>query len=469
MFKSKLFDILGNLEENEFKKFGEFLASPYFNKSKVLLKLYDAYSKFHPGFSGEKFTKEKIFHKAFPGRLYSEVTLRNYNSDLLQQAETFLAYHNFERNPNTRSIHLLGELNLRNIRPLFESNYSSAVETLEAAQGRDTAYYFDRYRLLREKDDHLSFVNNFAADVKHDSEKCFINYALSALTEMYAYIVNQKTVLKKEYDFLLLNELHNIVNSKPELLEPVVRMHYSRLMLHLTGEEKYYLILKDLAEKNGSLTDTANHFDTYICLINYARKHKDPASPETTRELFELRKVIIEKNILEGKNYLSHNVFYNQVKSGLRLKEYKWVLSFIETYKHKLVDKVKENTYNFCLGYYYYETGDITKALMKLSLVTGKSENTLEVKNLLTKIHWDEDNLDRLAHNMAAYKQYLAKNRKIEAKTVKKHSGFIKVIEKMFKHRYDGKEINIKEMMKQINENDYYEKKWLLEKIIQLK
>jgi hypothetical protein len=465
MIKSKLFDVLGSLEENEFRKFGDFIKSPYFNKSKVIIKLYRVYSGFYPEFSGEKFTKMKVFKSAFPGKAFSEVTLRNYNSDMLKLAETFLAYHNFGRNPNNRNVSLLSELNIRNIRPLFESNYISAIKALETAKERDTAYYYNRYRLQQENDSYLSYVNNFSADVKHDCERSVINYTLSVITEMYSYFVNQKTVLKKEYDFLMLDELKELIDKKPGLLEPVVWMHYNRLMLLLTGAEKYYLVLKELAETNGSLTDTTNHFDTYICLINYVRKHKDPESVQTTRELFELRKAIIEKNILEGKNYLSHNVFYNQVKSGLKLKEYKWVLNFIESYKHKLVDRVKENTYNFCLGYYYYETGDITNALMKLSLVTGKSDTSLEVKNLLTKISWDEGNYDRLFLNIAAYRQYLAKNRKLDTKTIKKHTGFIKILEKMFRHRYDGKELNIDEQIKLVKESDYYEKSWLEDRL----
>ncbi len=465
MFKSKLFDVLCTLDENEYRRFGEFVASPFFNKSRVLIKLHSVYGKFHPIFKGENFTKEDIFKKLQPGKRYNEAVLRNYNSDMLALAEKFLSQLNINRSSQNHYKHLLNELNIRNIHSLFESNYKAALAELESSPRRDTSYHYDRHFIKQEKDLYNGFMRSFSAEDKRESEVSFINFFLSVLLEMYAYIINQRDVLRIKYDITLFDELVGIVEAKSGMLAPVVLMHFNRLMLHSTRDEKYYLLLKQQVEKHGSMMETVNHFDAYICLINYVRWHKDMDLAETTRELFELRKNIIEKNIFIGKNHISLNMFLNQVRSGLRLGEFEWVYRFIETYKERLLETERHNTYHFSLGLYYYETGKYNEALKNLLLITGGSINMLEIKNLTARIHWQQNNFDMIPSALSAYKQYIAKNRKLEKSIVEVHSGFIAVMEKLFRYKYDGKKINLAELKKEAEDSAIVYKNWVIEAI----
>ncbi len=465
MIKSKLFVLLETLSKDELDKFGDFLRSPFFNKSAPLVKLFSVYRKYYPEFNNKNFTKEKVFAAAFPGKNFKEALLRNYNSDLLKLGEDFLIQLNLNRSEITPKRHLLSELNMRNIHSLFESSYKSALKKLENSESRDTSYHYDRYFIKQEKDLYNSFMKNFSPGDKKDSEESFINFFLSVLMEMYAYIINQRDVLKVKYDFILFDELVKLVESKSGMLAPVVLMHFNRLMLHHTGQEKYYLLLKEQADKHGSLTETVNHFDTYICLINYVRKYKDTEKTETIRELFELRKIIIEKNILVGENYISHNVFHNQVKSGLKLKEFEYVRNFIESYKGRLLESVRHNTYHYSLATYYYETGNNRDALKHLLLITGSSFDILEIKNLAARIYWQENDFDLISSSLASYKQYIAKNRKLDKDKAKNHSGFIAMMEKLFRYKYDGKKIDLGELKKEALNSAIVYKKWVVDSI----
>lgn len=465
MLKSKLFDVLKTFDEAEYREFGDFVASPYFNKSKVLIRLCSIYRKFYPEFRNASFTKHNVYRKLLPGKEYNEGVLRNYNSDLLTLAEKFLADKNICRNNRNYYKQLLNELNLRNINKLFESNYRSALRTLENSESRDTSYHFDRYYIKQEGDVFNSLSKKFSMQDKLDSEESFINYFVSVLLEMYAFIINQSEIFKVKYEFTLFDELINLVESKKGILSPVVLIYYHRLMLNFTGLEKFYLLLKEQAVNHGSLSETENHFDTFICLINYVRKHKDMEAIENIREVFELRKIIIEKNIQTGKNYISHNIFNNQVKSGLKLKEFEWVFNFIESFKDRLLENIRHNTYEYCLAIYYYEIRNYPEALKHISLVSGGSFDLLEVKNLTARICWDMNDFDLVHDNLASYNQYISKNRKLDKNTGRKHKEFINVMESLFKCKYDGKKIDLIELKNKVQTSDIASKKWVTDSI----
>src|SRR5687768_12031310 len=56
--ESKLAELLGGLTKEEYKKFGLFIRSPYFNKSKTLEKLYEYFKPRLEKLDDPKITKE---------------------------------------------------------------------------------------------------------------------------------------------------------------------------------------------------------------------------------------------------------------------------------------------------------------------------------------------------------------------------------------------------------------------------
>jgi len=74
MENSQLIKLLKTFDTKEIKRFSEFISSPYFNKNKNVIKLYEVVIKAYPDF--EKITRENIFFKLFPGKKYNGNTLR---------------------------------------------------------------------------------------------------------------------------------------------------------------------------------------------------------------------------------------------------------------------------------------------------------------------------------------------------------------------------------------------------------
>ena len=62
-------EILRALDKNEFKRFGDFIKSPYFNSVEILGKIYDETAKVYPDFENPRLSYEKISKKIYPGKI----------------------------------------------------------------------------------------------------------------------------------------------------------------------------------------------------------------------------------------------------------------------------------------------------------------------------------------------------------------------------------------------------------------
>src|SRR4030095_14538542 len=95
MNKIKVIDLLKTFNKADFKRFGDFAASPFFNKLQNVTRFYDAIKEFYPDFSSSGFTKEVVFKTVFPGEAYNDGRFRALCSHLFSLAEKFLAYSRY--------------------------------------------------------------------------------------------------------------------------------------------------------------------------------------------------------------------------------------------------------------------------------------------------------------------------------------------------------------------------------------
>lgn len=469
MIKSKLFILLKTLSENEIARFGEFLNSPYFNKSKTLIKLFKEYRKSHPDF--ENLTKEKAFSAAFPDKVFNEVLLRNYNSDMLKLAEDFLTQINLNRNNIFLNERLLNELNHRCLYSLFEKNYYSILKSVEDSPYPDVDYFFNKFIITEEKNQN-TFLQNKRPDKKEveDMQESFMNFALAMLCNHCALKANLvRLKLNFKNDYLLLDELSTVIETNQMNLAPVVLMEYYMMKMLRDTSEKYYLLLKEHVYKYGDQMDMVTQYNAFACMSNFIRHYRDRESMDNMRELFEHTKKMIENKVQVAGSFIMDYVYIEQVRYGLRLKEYPWVHNFIMTYKDWLMDKLKDNAYNFCIGLYNFETKNYEQALKHLSMVSKSVyPHQLNVKNLITRIYWDKNDFDMILSTLASYKQFLKKNKKLTQGDIERHTGFINVLEKMFKNKFDGKEIDIEKLKEESLKCEFDSKDWLMGKIKEL-
>jgi hypothetical protein len=110
MHDSKLISILKSLSKKEFRDFGRFVYSPFFNRLNNVIKLFDILKRHYPKFSSQDLTEEKICDSVFPGEKFDYSKFKNLVSDLMWLAEEYLALKRYNMDDFGKKKYLLDEL-----------------------------------------------------------------------------------------------------------------------------------------------------------------------------------------------------------------------------------------------------------------------------------------------------------------------------------------------------------------------
>ncbi len=120
MQKSQLAAILRSLSKDEYKEFGRFIHSPYFNNRDEVSRYYEALKEFYPLFSSKRLTEEIMFSKVYPGKNFSGLLMRKLNSLMISQAMNFFAVSSFKENELEFNVKILDRLREKKLDAMFE-------------------------------------------------------------------------------------------------------------------------------------------------------------------------------------------------------------------------------------------------------------------------------------------------------------------------------------------------------------
>ncbi len=471
MIRSKVIDILKTLSKEEIKEFDSFLETRRINRKAATVNLYNQYQKYYPQFDAKGFTKENIYRKIFPGKKYSDEIFRNLNSALLQSLEEYLSYLNYSADAHSVKVHLLRELLRRNMYSTFDKNFSESTGMLESHKARDQDYFGKESELYLLRDLCNSFRNKFQKqDIQCAERSLIISFVLKIL-EIQNYILYECRLLGLERDLYLPEEfVESVMKCLPENIRdmPQVQMHYNAFMLEKTGEEKYFSKLKSLVSEFGSLLEEEKRYNKYIDMIEYLKRSRTLSDETTLKEVFELRREIIEKG-LHTENYMNNMFYLNMTKSGLRLGQFEWVEKFIEEFRHMISDDYRDSTFKLAKALICFEKMQFRESLSELMLVKYEdSYYNLQVRNLTSRIYYELNETDLLNDYLNSYRIYISKNRTINKKEADGHVVFIRILGKLLRIRESGKMYKLDELMPETEKLSLINKPWLIEKMHEL-
>lgn len=472
MINSKIIEILKHLSEHEIKKFSDYLNSPFFNKREIITKLFNLYKKYYPGFDEKKFTKERIFHKLMPGKKYNDNIFRNLNSILLKYSEEFLSYLNYSREKLSVKRHLLSELNSKKLLHIFESNFKETKTLLDAPIHKDMNFFYEMHLLYLQKDLFNSYINKFSSEDIFQAEKNLIIYFLMKFMEIQNYILYECRILGLEKKFIFKkNFVDEIMKKVPEEISeiPQIKIYYNAFKLEQTSSEKYYRNLRDLLDKYWNILEKEKVYNNYADMIDFIKRTRPRDEISTVNELFKIRKDIIERK-LYTENFITNMFFLNLVKTGLRLKKFDWVNSFIKDFNHLLIDKYRESTAELSYAHYYFELKQYDKSIMHASVVRYEDNfYNLEIKNLYSRIYYEQGLFDVLTDFLNSYRLYISKNRTLSKSDIQNHGSFIRILSKLIRIKESGRTHRVFSLTKLIESEEIISKLWLFEKINELK
>ncbi|NOS85065.1 MAG: hypothetical protein HOP31_07980 [Ignavibacteria bacterium] len=475
MITSKAIDLVCTFNEAEFKEFGLFVSSPFYNKEAVQVKFYEVMKKYYPSFSGHSFEKEKVFAKLYPGKKYNDGVMRNILSKTLELAESYLTVKRQQSNEFSGRVALMRELSERKMIKLFERSEVKAKEILESSAVKDEQYYYDKFVLIYESRRFLSNKKSalYSSNdmLRESAENLTVSFLISMLRSETNIANSNLRMFKFEKD-TALSELE--IYAEKEIIKfpeiTYLQYYYNAFKLARTQDEKYFYELKSIVYSSYEQFGEQDRRDIFTILTNYCYYKVNKGELNFRKEHFLLYKENIVRGFYKGsRNYLDHIQYLNVVVTGLDAGDSAWVEEFIEKYKAELDDTNRENSYNFSRALVFYNKTRYNDALnMAARVKTDDLSYKHQLKSLYLKIYYDMNETEPFYSHVDSYRHFLLNEKHIPEVTRNVINSYVNYTKKLFdiKNRLGERDYDLFRIRNDISDSKaMVNKSWLLERI----
>ncbi len=484
MISATLLGILSKFTPKEFKEFGEFVKSPFFNKNIHVKHLYDYLKKFYPEFKDKKLDKEVVFENLFHGKKYNDGFLRTVIYNLGKLAEDYLAYINFRKDDLNRGMNLLKELNERKLEKVFLKYYSEIEEDINAVTYQDPDYFLKKYELQNQKEIYMDWSKFKQKDFKNYTENTvtyiedeLTSYYIAKALNHYRFMLDKNMYEKLDYNYEFIEHIMDYLLTKDNYFKEKlkIKLHLNEVLLIKNKKEENYRILKDiLISSSGKLTRSDlyslhNILQSY-CVYQGYNNSPLPDGKAYTQERFELYKVCLEQNLYAAEEhiYFDDLMFGNIVGTAISVKQFEWVEEFIEQYKGSISPDNSEVVINYSYARLLFNKGDFEKALWHLNTIKTirHIQYKLPVRDLTLMLFYEMNMHSQSVYQIDSYRHFLNNNKSsLSEERFNRILNFLKFYTRLLKLK---EKRSLKEIMKLKEDiestGNTLEKFWLLKK-----
>lgn len=477
MRESKLTEMVKGITPVEFKKFGEFLNSPFHNKSRKLIQLYELINFNFDGFDANIIPNEKIAKAIFNGEGDKDQNVRTLISSFTTLLEEFLIIEELNKNSIQQKTFLLRSLRDRNILKTFDMVSKEISETQQKDFNRNTDYYYNEFTFKE------TWLNYHGEDLDLDLDKSYMEMSENA---DHLFIVTKLKILNTVISRKILSGIsihktywavENILKyiekyiEKIEKEHPIIFSEYKILMMVLEPDSvKHFHDLEKHVFNNIDKYSEEELEQVYYSLSNYCVNKVAMGEDKFVNELYKIH-TNFEKTGYYAKNKnLQYTEFIGVIICGLNMKHLKWVEHFFETYKGNIASEVKRDTINlssalisFNLKKYKECIGHLNKVGYKYTYFYMKSKETL------IKAYYELGEVESMETVIDAAKHYLKRHKEMLSIHFDRYILFLNYVINLTKLDKKHKP-EIKILMKKLDENrTTIAREWLIEKIIEIK
>lgn len=479
MQKSNLIELIKVLTPKEFKEFGEFIESRYFNNNENTLQLYNYIKKYYPQLNEKDIEKEKTYTAITGKKEYNDGFMRTAMFKLNKLAEEFFSITNTPQ--IDKDITYLNFLfNSKGADKLFEKKFKQVFDAFLKSQIKDKKYYYNLYQLqtllLAFNSKKRAFLNkkDFHAQEEIDALDTLLTfYLLSALPE-FRFFYNQAQVVNMKFEFNFLDEIISFLNrSNFHKNIPELNLFYNELMLLKEGDEKYFYAIKEIASEDIDNFNYRVKYNMMGLLANTAVTIYYNGKDKFLNERFEIYNIILEKRLYKKyeDSYFDDMLFRIIVSTGLQLNKTEWTASFINNYIGEINPKDRENALNLNQARLKFHEKQYDEALKNVNEIRNVSQihYKTEIKILTLMILFEQSNYADAVTLIDGYRHFLYNDTILPENRKTRNYNFLKFTNELIKAKENPSAKIIYDLEFDIkNTPNTYEKEWLLEKTNEL-
>jgi hypothetical protein len=488
MYKIEFLRILGTFSRKRLNKFGEYLNSPYFNKTGALIRLFDIVKKHHPDYSN--ITEEYLrYSLSNGGKVYSKLFMKKLFSRMGKNLLEFVYTENLKINKYYISESVLNELKENNLKNEYLKTFNQAILNLSKLGLCSNNYLYqymiltnkfnfdyERSRILKKKN-YIRFID----ELDRMANKLF-DFFIIDFTSLYfsSYFVSynanfdfKQTDIYKIYNSMNFNSLSEI-----NIQQGDYHKTYGYL-LKLYGNydnEEYYTNYKDMVFKYSDQMQKDEFAFHVHKLISYCilKIENNSSVNKYSSEIISLYDVFLNHRLFvrENNKYLSREIFRSIVLNTSRYGKTEWLIEFLNKAGDYLNPSEVENLSHYGYMYAYFYSNNFEKALhhankIKLDYFIYK----FDVKDLLLRIFYELGYTEETLNQIRSFLQFVRTEKISGAEWKRRYINFALYLEKIVKYRAgDRKRIDIGFLENKLMKSDnVYYREWLIEKIQPLK
>lgn len=477
MLNNVLFTILNQFSRKEMTYFLEFIQSPYFNKHDQVQNLVTYLSDIYPKFDETHCSKPLLWKAVFgKGKVdASKLSLVfTYTNRLLDK---FLALQMIEEGETEIDLWTVRHLRKKKLFSVCQKKIGKLEKQLEKLTLRDSEYLHIQIEINEESDRVVAEQGKLPSEPNLEDKQTYLEqYFLAEKLKDGCEILLRNKILRKKTEGILghivFDELTR--NSEKYLDQPAISLYWTLFqMIEKDSEEFYFKALKMMQDSDDAFS-FAELQNMYNYLLNFCIGKVNRGISQFLRELFNLQKLLLEKEIIFSDGYLNEWHYKNIVTIGSRLKETEWVRQFLESYKGKLHPSIAENAYSYNLAYLFYTMNQLDKVQSLLLTVEYTDPRyNLDAKTLLLRTYYDLEENEALFSLVDAFRQLIKRNKVISDASKNGYANLFKLTRKAAKIRYDigyrPKEMlkaDLEKLKKEIKRKEViFNNQWLQSKI----
>lgn len=473
MQHSKLIQALKTLNTREFRRFCEFVESPFFNKNESIRQLMNFLAKYYPKFDNKFLTEENTFSGIFPGIEFDYFKMRNLFSELFQLYKEYLRIIAYEGKALESDIYLLSELHDRKLDVAYEQTDKKIQKLLDQSKIKDEKFFYLKHKLDRINTAHYKFERSkYTFDSIQTEFDSFLKYSLTGLIQHYSKMLHNRNHGNINYKMDMFEEILGYIKDRDFEYSPSCQIYKQIILVELNRDEKDYRTLLDLKEKYSDRISKEDLYSVLLVINSFAVYRLKLGDENYYKDRFLALKEIVDRDFFSSQILFPN--FISTFTSACMANEFTWAENFKNNFQHGILPKEEYfNTITYCDAFLAYRKKDYPKALDLFAQTNFKLFLfKVMVKSYVLRIYYEEDLHEQTLTAIDAFRHYLKSEKLISDDQKEAHYEFLKHVTTLsnlkleFNEKKDfPKVMSVRNQIGKMKNNSIGIKNWLLEKV----
>jgi len=477
MKEVKLFNLLKSISKKEFDDLKNFIKSPVFNSNKSIIILYDYILNNYDIIIKGKVSKYTIFKSVFNNEEYNEMKYWKITSAFSMLIDKYLIFNEFQKDDYYQKNLLLESYRRRNMQKQFSHLSKELQNNFEKEFNKGLNFFLNQTHYYFQNISYLGTGDN--SGLEYNIEKLFENL------KMFFIMTNITSVsiisnLKKDYinksksKLWLFDDLLEYLNQHKLFIKKNYLTVYVFFIIICSkiylDEEKYFFEAKKIILKNSGKFSTNLLRHMLLNILDYSVNKLIKGDEKFLKEIFVINKLMDENSLTLFGEHIQGDYYYSVVEHAAILKQISWAKEFADKYKFYLSVEQRESSVNLGLSRIDFENREYESSLQHLLIVENINPYSyLSHKVLLIQNNYELKDFENITFILETFSKYLKRRIDITNELKENYIKFLYYFRKL-KAVSTTKTYLINNLENELrNEKFFLHKRWLLEKINELK